>query len=88
MGELHFLNVTGVDVVTIFYIFADYIDVQLGHDFVGSNNEIPIIYMNKINSKVRFNASESLVEISNVFTRRNHELISVAVVHKYNDLFL
>ena len=46
-----------------------------------------MIYMNKINSKIKFNAFESLVEISNMFTQRNHELISVTVIHGYNDLF-
>jgi len=81
------LDVAGANIVAIFYIFSDNIDVQLGCNFVGSNNETPMIYMNKINSKIKFNAFESLVEISNMFTQRNHELISVTVIHGYNDLF-
>lgn len=75
------MDVTRVNIVAIFYIFADYIDVQLEYDFVRSNNETSMIYTNKINSEVRFNTSERLVEISNVFTWRSHELISVAVTY-------
>ena len=82
------MDVTGVNIVAIFYIFADYINVQLEYNFVGSNNKIPMIYANKINSKVRFNTSERLVEISNMFTWRSHELISVAVTYGDNNLFL
>ena len=46
-----------------------------------------MIYANEINSEVRFNISERLVEISNVFTQGSYELISIAIVHRDNNLF-
>ena len=82
MEESYFLD------VVIFYVFADHINVQLEHDLVRSNNKAPMIYMNEIDSEFRFNTSERSVEISNVFTQGCHELISIAVTHRDNDLFL
>ena len=86
MRESHILNIIGINIVTIFDIFANNTDVQRKCNSVGSNDKTLIIYINEVNSEVRFSTSKSSVEISDMFTWSNHELISIAITHGHNNL--
>ena len=68
MRESHILNIIGINIVTIFDIFANNTDVQWECNSVGSNDKTLIIYINEVNSEVRFSTSKSSVEISDMFT--------------------
>jgi len=43
--------------------------------------------MNEINKDIRPNTFESVIEISNMFTKECHEFIDVFTIHRNNDLF-
>ena len=47
-----------------------------------------MIYMNEVDGEIWFSASESLVEISNVFIWSSYELVGIVVTHGNDDLLV
>jgi len=51
------LDVTCIDIIVVFDIFANNIDLQLECNSIRSNNETSIIYMNEVNHEISLGTS-------------------------------
>jgi len=87
LGKTRILDIDGVDIVAILNIIADNTDFQWRGNFVWSDNETSMIYMNKVNREIRFGVSERLVEVRDMFARGKYELVSIICTYRDNDLF-
>ena len=57
-------------------------------DSVRSNDEIPMIYMDKVNGKIGFSTSQSTVKVCYMFARVYYKLVSVICAYVNDNLFL
>ena len=81
------LNVILVHRVYISDIVLNYTKIRRKGNFIRSNNKTTIVKVNEVDGDVWLSALESMIDISNIFSWRNHELDDTFIVYKNNDLF-
>jgi len=88
LGKMSSLDIIWVYRVYVSNIVLNHSKIRRRGDFIKSDYENIIVKVNEVDENIWLNVLESVIDISNMFSWRCHELSDIFIAHKNNDLLV